>query len=112
MRKVTALLVALAAAIVLAGCAHIGTHRGHNYVVVSSVPADKVYVAVPGGYKKCFVVPAGWHEGNWVPAHKVCKYVKDGKVSMWVSGYWRCVDSDPSNGVCNNWDWVAAHWSD
>jgi len=62
-----------------------------------------VYVNVgsgyPAGYKECYIVPAGWYRGAYIPAHRECIY-KSGQT--WAPGYWSYYGG--------NWVWVGGHW--
>ena len=93
----------------LAGCASSRTtSMNATPVIVTTVPAPKEVVVVPRGYMACTITPAGYYNNMWIPAHRVCRYNKPGKVA-WVEGYWACTQYD-TMGRCSYWKWNRAHW--
>jgi hypothetical protein len=98
---------------------HIEIDGAGQPVIVTTVPAPKEIIVVPGGYISCFTVPSGWNFKNvWVAEHKVCQYSpKNGSKSQgvaWVDSYWACTKyrsmEEPKQGECTNWQWQPAHW--
>lgn len=78
-------------------------------IVTSPVPPLKETLTIPPGYINCFDVAAGYYNGVWVSARRVCQYNTPGKAA-WIGGYWRCMQYT-SGGVCTNWNWIPSHWS-
>lgn len=78
-------------------------------IVTSPVPPLKEALTIPPGYINCFDAPAGYYNGVWVSARRVCNYNTPGKAA-WIGGYWRCMQYTPE-GVCTNWNWIPSHWS-
>lgn len=79
-------------------------------VLISSAPPAKEMVQPPRGYAKCHVVPAGFYHGVWQQQHRVCEYKGNRNRGVWVSGYWKCLNVKPYNGVCVRWSWVPSRW--
>ncbi|MES2218319.1 MAG: hypothetical protein V4501_07900 [Pseudomonadota bacterium] len=71
-------------------------------------PAHVVVVGPPSGYRTCYMTQGMWFNDVWVPAHQQCEYAGSAGPSVWVSGYWGCLDVGPS-GRCGQWRWYNRH---
>lgn len=81
--------------------------------IITPVPVPKETNGIPAGFISCVVIQAGWHNGRWVPEHRVCKYNPTEEGAAWIEGYWACTQYKTTgnmNAACTNWDWKPGHW--
>ena len=78
-------------------------------VIVTPAPEPKEVVVEPTGYVNCYDVGAGWVNGQWVGARRICEYSNSTQGVAWIQGYWQCSEVNQNND-CTAWDWKAGHW--
>src|ERR1700721_2393400 len=77
-------------------------------IVSMQAPPDKEFVMPPGGYVRCYMVPATHHNAMWVNRYRVCEYRGHRATANWISGHWAC--DRIKHHVCKHWNWVPSHW--
>lgn len=76
------------------------------YVSFTNIPPAREVIVVPRGYARCHIVPATYHHGYWVNAHRICQYDR----GRWIAPHWECLRFDRMEGICMRWNWVPGYW--